>query len=1698
MGRFGLFWVSILWGFHAFAAQVTVDVENFALQSGATGSISYQDIGGSGVCSAMHPDTCTLTYNDTDTVSLTAIADSGSVFSDWYTTGGAEQSGTGGAEQSGPCSGNSGPTCTFPASELVTTSWLISADFTLQDSSAPQSSDLTLFMAQGSTSFTDTLPGVTNSVGDETYSLESGPEVGSVDIAPSGVFTYSNNAGHQQSVSFQWRVTNSNGFSIYTTTLLVQTDQSINNLPLFDAPTSIDLNEDTSISVDIYVSDPDLDPILFETIITSHGTISGVQENNFSSEGSQFVFEYTPDADYFGQDTIEIRVSDSVGVAQHAILVNIVPVQDSPVAVNDATLETQENTAVTSAGLLLNDSDPDQDTLTITDATAPNGTVTINGDGTVTYTPDTDFVGEDTVTYTVEDGNGGSATAQFTVVVVGVNAAPVMSDQSFTVDENAVLSASVVATDADADPLTFSVTIGVSNGSLTFASNGSFTYTPNTGYVGNDSFTVEVSDGQGGVATAVMSLTVNNVNDDPVATNDAALETGENTAVTSGNLLSNDTDADGDSLTITGATALNGSVTLNGDGTVTYTPATGFVGEDTVTYTVTDGNGGSATAQFVIRVLDVNVAPNANDDTGYIMEAGTTLILDDILRNDTDADGDSLRIVEAVASAGEVTIQGSNSLSFTIPEGAVESTVQIVYTIEDTSGLVDSAAVTIEIIPDNFAPIANDDDPVTITQGDSITIDVLSNDTDADGDILTVVSVSANQGAVIINSDGTLEYTSDSVFTGDDLVTYTIDDGRGARDSATVIVTILPPEIVAVNEPPSANNDPALTTEFETPIFNIDVLSNDSDPEGSVLNVIQASAQYGQVQINSDNTLNYTPASGFSGADVVTYTVSDGEGGRDSADFTVTVAAGAANSAPRALTDGPFTIGAEEDEITFNVLLNDVDPDGDPIELLNASADEGKLTALPDGTIRYTKPVDFDGSDTVRYTISDGRGGIGNGKATITGPATIENRAPVAAPDGPFTVVEGGRAKDIDVLANDTDADGDRLTVVSASATSGTATASDDNTVDYVAAPGFVGTDTITYEISDGQGGTASSTVSISVVAAKATNSAPVASAATFKVTTDTTLVSSLPAATDAEADPVRYVLAITAKDGIANVDGNGRFTYKPEPGFVGTDTFFYYVTDGQLNSRNYQVTLDIDGDSDGDGYLDSIDQCVNTNPGSKVDNTGCAIEEAEDFDGDGVPNDSDNCPSTPAGQDVDANGCSDEQLEEAVEDFRDIEDDVQEVSQVTTVEEETKSLATTVNTGCNTSISQGVSSGQQSSLGQACQTLKSGENTSEQVKDAVEEINYEEVSALSDNAIAANANQTKAVGNRMQVVNTGGGGGTVSVNGLNIRYGKQSIPTVALQDAVNAILGLAAGEGEDGDSFLDFGKLGIFIQGDLDFGDRDTQGNQTGYESDSWNLTIGGDYRFKDNLYGGLAFNFGETEVQYDTRGDESTIENWGMSFYGGWQITEAWYVDGLISYGNSDYSTLRNIEYTLNTGDFQATQRGDTAGTQLSYGINTGYMYSKNGFRFGPVLSFFYSDGTIDGFKEKAVKGSDAWAFDVGEQSIQSTRVSAGLQMDYSWLTDFGVIVPGLRAAYVREKEGSDDTITVRLANGDAFADGSSRFSIQNEKDDEGYYDISVNVSGQFVMGVSGFVSYQFYQDYGGYTREGYSIGIRWDKPF
>jgi outer membrane autotransporter protein len=303
------------------------------------------------------------------------------------------------------------------------------------------------------------------------------------------------------------------------------------------------------------------------------------------------------------------------------------------------------------------------------------------------------------------------------------------------------------------------------------------------------------------------------------------------------------------------------------------------------------------------------------------------------------------------------------------------------------------------------------------------------------------------------------------------------------------------------------------------------------------------------------------------------------------------------------------------------------------------------------------------------------------------------------------------------------------------------------------------------------------------------------------------------------------------------------------------------------------------------------------------------------------------------------------------------------------------------------------------------------------------------------------------------------------------------------------------------GDSVSSFGKLGLFVQGDLDFGDRDETELESGYDFDSWSLTVGGDYRFTDQLFAGLSASVGEVEVDYAGDGGSTDISNWTVSLYSGWSPTENIYIDGLVSYGASDIESARNINYTDSGGSWNSIHNGDTDGDQLFIGINTGYMLSRNSWRFGPTASLTYLEGSIDGFVENSEGiDSQAWNFAVEGQDYESLRLSLGVQADYIFTTSFGVIIPGIRVSYVMEQEDEADQIDMRLVN-NPFSEqelSSSQIVVRTDGQDSGFLDTSLNLSGQFIMGFSGFVSYRFYSSYDDYSREGIAIGLRWDKPF
>lgn len=282
----------------------------------------------------------------------------------------------------------------------------------------------------------------------------------------------------------------------------------------------------------------------------------------------------------------------------------------APVAVNDAAT-TNEDTAAT-ISVRSNDSDANGDPLTITAVTqGAKGSVVINAGSTVTYTPSANVNGTDSFTYTISDGKGGTATATVNMTINAINDAPVAVNDAATTNEDTSVTVSVRANDTDVEGQTLivsTVTQGA-KGKVTINAGSTVTYAPNANVNGTDSFTYTVSDGSGGTSTATVNVTINAVNDAPVAVADSA-STAENTATTI-SVLSNDSDVEDTALSVSAVTTpTNGTAIINANGTISYTPASGYVGPDSFTYTANDGAlTSSAVVSITVTATSAGVWP---------------------------------------------------------------------------------------------------------------------------------------------------------------------------------------------------------------------------------------------------------------------------------------------------------------------------------------------------------------------------------------------------------------------------------------------------------------------------------------------------------------------------------------------------------------------------------------------------------------------------------------------------------------------------------------------------------------------------------------------------------------------------------------------------------------------------------------------------------------------------------------------------------------------------------------------------------------------------------------------------------------------------------------------------------------------------------------------------------------------------------
>ena len=917
---------------------------------------------------------------------------------------------------------------------------------------------------------------------------------------------------------------------------------------------------------------------------------------------------YTPNTtSYVGSDTFTYTVT-SGGVTETATVT--IQMNNAAPVTQGENVSTPEDTTLTSSAaqnLLLNDSDPDGDTLSILNYSVSGvgtvftagqtadltgyGKLTINADGSYTFVPVADWNGTvPTVTYRVVDGRtNGATTAQLKITVTPVKDA---FDDSLTTHAGTPVTIDVFANDkfSNGDKAITGKTNGA-YGTVSI-SNGQVIYTPTSGYVGTDTFTYTVTSG-GKTETATVTLTL--VNDAPQVGLAKTGSTAEDTTLTNGeNLLTGASDLNGDALTVKSFTVGNttwaagqtatlagyGALTLNADGSYTFVPVADWNGNvPQVTYTITDGRtNGDVTSRLDISVTPVQDAFN-DSQTGH----GRDPLVIDVFNNDSFANSDKAITATTNGAHGTVTVS-NGKVVYTLNDGYV-GTDSFTYTVT-SGGKTETANVTVTLT--NGAPTGVVGKTASTAEDQTLTSTALQNllngASDPDGDTLKVSAFTvgattwaagqtatlAGYGALTINADGSYTFVPVADWNGSvPQVTYEVTDGRdNGVQTAALDITVTPVQDA---------HDDSRTAHAGAPV-TVDVLTNDGFTNGDKAITGVTDGAHGTVSISNGQVV-YTPTSGYVGNDSFTYTVTSG-----GIEETATVYLTLTNSAP---TLPHWTaINGEDSPIGIPGLLLDTssDADGDTMTVTDFTvngttwqagetanlAGYGSLTITSDGSVTFIPVADWNGNvPVVTYTATDGRD---NGSVTST--LTIQyNAIPDAVDDNATT--HAGVAKVIDVLANDRFSNSDKAVTAVTQGNNGSV-AIENGKVRYTPNAGFNGTDSFTYTVTSG-GVTETATVNVTIA-----NIAPVAHDDFTWTAEDTTLTRSAATGLLAnDSDDDNDALAITqfstgtqiyaagqtatlAGMGDLTINADGSYTFVPVADWNGAvQPILYQVSDG-------------------------------------------------------------------------------------------------------------------------------------------------------------------------------------------------------------------------------------------------------------------------------------------------------------------------------------------------------------------------------------------------------------------------------------------------------------------------------------------------------------------------------------------------------
>lgn len=364
-------------------------------------------------------------------------------------------------------------------------------------------------------------------------------------------------------------------------------------------------------------------------------------------------------------------------------------------------------------------------------------------------------------------------------------------------------------------------------------------------------------------------------------------------------------------------------------------------------------------------------------------------------------------------------------------------------------------------------------------------------------------------------------------------------------------------------------------------------------------------------------------------------------------------------------------------------------------------------------------------------------------------------------------------------------------------------------------------------------------------------------------------------------------------------------------------------------------------------------------------------------------------------------------------------------------------------------------------------------------------QVTSEQTAAQKSISLEMNNGQLATLSNRISAVRSGRQGGGLTISGLTFDSNGNPLSRNQLAK-MNASLNKAAAGDES------FDRLGVFVNGNIGFGDRRTSSNEAGYDLDTHGATVGMDYRVTDNFLVGTAFGYTNANSGYANNLGELEADNYTGAIYGSFFTEDGFFVDGIFSGSHIDYATRRHIQYTLPTDiPINTNAFGDNEGDEFDVAMTTGYNLNYGGLLITPQVRVEYTTNQVDALNER---GGVGWALHVDSQDFDSLQTAAGLQLAYAINLPWAVIMPMVRAEYIHEFKNDQRNITAYFIQDPS----QTRFNIITDRPDRDYIVLNAGMSAQFAHGLSAFVSYDTVQAHSWISNHNFVGGVRMELSF